>query len=321
MSDTQETRTWKVSPALDGARLDAALVAVRVNSSRSKLQALIKAGGVRVDGEVVLKPGTPVASGSELSLTLPAETAAPTAADSRRALEILFEDEHIVAVNKPPGLLTHRTERGGENSLAELARALYGDLPSPQGEDRPGIVHRLDRETSGVLVLGRTEAALDELMRQFREREVQKTYQAIVHGDPRFDSDWIEDPLGRDPRHPDRVALVPIEEGGRAAQTFYEVQERFGEVAFLHASPKTGRTHQIRVHLLSIGTPVVGDRVYRLQRGRTPQLPEGLVLPRRQMLHAFRLELKHPVTGDELCFEAPPPRDFAELLTALRAAL
>ncbi len=296
-------------------------MAVRGNSSRSKLQALIKAGGVRVDGEVVLKPGTPVASGSEISLTLPAETAAPTAADSRRALELLYEDEHLVAVNKPPGLLTHRTERGGENSLAELARALYGDLPSLQGEDRPGIVHRLDRETSGVLVLGRTEAALEELMRQFREREVQKTYQALVHGDPRFDSDWIEDPLGRDPRHPDRVALVPIEDGGRAAQTFYEVQERFGEVAFVHASPKTGRTHQIRVHLLSVGNPVVGDRVYRLQRGRTPKLPAGLALPRRQMLHAFRLELKHPLTGDELCFEAPPPRDFAELLAALRAAV
>jgi 23S rRNA pseudouridine1911/1915/1917 synthase len=308
-----------VSQALDGARLDAALVAVRVNSSRSKLQALIKSGGVMVDGEVVLKPGTPVASGSELCLTLPAGASAPTAADSRRALDVLFEDEHLIAISKPPGLLTHRTERGGENSLAELARALYGDLPSLQGEDRPGIVHRLDRETSGVLVLGRTEEALTELMRQFREREVRKTYQALVHGDPRFDSDWIEEPLGRDPRHPDRVAVVPVAEGGREAQTFYEVQERFGELAFLHATPKTGRTHQIRVHLLSIGAPVIGDRVYRLQRGRTPKLPEGVTLPRRQMLHAFKLELKHPVTGDALCFEAPPPGDFAELLEALRA--
>ncbi len=303
---------------MDGVRLDVALVAELSELSRSRLQALVRAGGVSLDGEVAQKPGSTVLKGMRIEVRLPEQAPAPSAAESRRSLEVIHEDEHLFVINKPPGLLTHRTERGGENSLAEHARALYGELPSPQGEDRPGIVHRLDRETSGVIVLGRTQGALEELMRQFKAREVQKTYKAIVHGDPRFHSDWIDEPLGRDERYPERMAVVGEDEGGRAASTFYEVQERFGNFTYLHASPKTGRTHQIRVHLQAIGHPVVGDRVYRKLRGSPAKLPENAPAPWRQMLHAYKLEFKHPVSGEPVSFEAEPPQDFIELLESLR---
>lgn len=320
-SESDEVKRWTLDKAFAGARLDAALVAHLEGWSRSRLQGLVKAGAVSLDGEVVHKPGTPVSAGATVEVRMPQGPAAPTAAESRRALEILFEDDDLVVVNKPPGLLSHKTERGGENSLAELARAIYGELPSAQGEDRPGIVHRLDRETSGVIVLGRTEAALAALMAQFKQRKVRKTYETVVHGDLRFDSDWIEAPLGRDSRHPDRVAVVEEKDGGRPAATFYEVRERFGGFAYVHAFPKTGRTHQIRVHLASIGHPVVGDRVYRLPGGRGAKLPGGDPLPHRQMLHACRLELEHPTTGEALSFEAPSPKDLAQLLEVLRASV
>ncbi|MCB9915831.1 MAG: RluA family pseudouridine synthase [Planctomycetes bacterium] len=320
MDEDVEILSFRVPRELDGARLDAALVARCAGRSRSRLAAAIKAGAASVDGVVVTKPGTPVAAGAEVCLGLPRAPAPPAPEEARRALDVLYEDEHLVVVNKPAGLLTHRTERGGERSLAELARASYGELPSVQGEDRPGVVHRLDRETSGVIVLGRTQAALDELLRQFREREVEKTYQVLVHGEPRFDSDWITAPLGRDPRSADRVAVLDLEEGGRAAETYYEVRERFAGYSHLAAQPKTGRTHQIRVHLTSIGCPVVGDRVYQARRSHAAPAPAGAPVARRQLLHAERLALRHPVSGAELVFEAPTPRDLAEWLAALRAA-
>lgn len=318
MPEQQVVHRWSVAPAQAGERLDVVLAGELGDHSRSRLQAWIKQGRVSLDEEVCAKPGSLVVAGARIEVRLPEAAPRLDAAEVRKSLEVLFEDEALVVVNKPAGLLTHRTERGGENSLAELARSLYGELPSPQGEDRPGIVHRLDRETSGVIVLGRTDEALAELMRQFREREVQKTYQAIVHGDPRFDSDWIEAPLGRDARHPDRVAVVSREEGGRAAETYYEVRERFGGFTHLSASPKTGRTHQIRVHLDHVGCPVVGDRVYRSKRGGSAPPPPGASAPRRQLLHAQRLELRHPTSGEQLSFEAPTPRDIAAWLEALR---
>jgi len=319
MEDAAESRSWTIQADLDGSRLDAALVALVKGWSRSRLQALVKSGAVRVDGALASKPGQHVQKGARLDVALPAPLAAPSARVARQDLKVLHEDEDVVVLIKPAGLLTHRTERGGENSLAEHARVLFGEMPSLQGEDRPGIVHRLDRETSGVIVLGRTTEALAELMRQFKQREVKKTYRALVHGDPRFDSDWIEAPLGRDPRHPAQVAVVDLADGGRSASTYYEVIERHGSVCLLSASPATGRTHQIRVHLLSIGHPVLGDRTYRQNRGQTMALPGGLASPRRQMLHAHALEFSHPRSGERLSFEAPAPKDFAELCSALSA--
>ena len=212
--------------------------------------------------------------------------------------------------------MTHpsATVRGG--TVSEMATERWGELATAQGDDRPGIVHRLDAETSGVLVLARTEAAGEELVRQFREREVSKRYLAIVHGDPRFDSDWIEREIARSDHGSDRMAVVADGEG-REAITYYETLERFGDFALLACEPKTGRTHQIRVHLSSIGHTVVSDRLYRARRKL--ELPRDAPAMPRHALHAQRLGFRHPTTGEELAFEAPLPADMQALLDWLRA--
>jgi len=319
MSSQPTNTEWTVATEDEGERLDRFLAARLESWSRSKLQSFVRDGLVTVGERTPTKPGTVLAAGERVRAALPEHDPQPDPDTLTRELAILHEDEDVLVVDKPTGLLSHRTEGGQQITLAELADAYCGPLPSPQGERRPGIVHRLDRETSGVMVLGKTQAAMDELMRQFREREVTKTYAVIVAGTPRFQSDWIEASLGRNPRQPDRMDVVTEADGGRTAATFYEVQERLPGGAYVFCKPKTGRTHQIRVHLTSVGLEVVGDKIYRV-RGRRPQLPREAPNPRRQMLHALRLELKHPTSGAPLTCEAPLPEDFAHLLTWLRSA-
>jgi 23S rRNA pseudouridine1911/1915/1917 synthase len=308
---------WTVPIEEEGERLDRFLAARVPEWSRSKLQAFIKQGLVEVGGRVQLKSGAPLTGGERVGARLPASRPSEEAVRERR-LTLLFEDDDLLVVDKPAGLLTHRREGSAEVTLAELAVAHCGPLPSVQGEDRPGIVHRLDRETSGVVVLGKSEASLRALMAQFKAREVEKTYALLVAGTPRFASDWVEQPLGRDPRHPERMGVLSVEDGGRLASTYYEVVERFDCHAHLVARPKTGRTHQIRVHMNVAGLEILGDKIYRLRNAPKHELPEGLTPPRRQMLHAARLEVTHPGDGRRLTFEAAPPRDFQELLDRLR---
>ncbi|HED65764.1 MAG TPA: RluA family pseudouridine synthase, partial [Planctomycetes bacterium] len=193
----------------------------------------------------------------------------------------------------------------------------YGSLPSPQGEDRPGIVHRLDADTSGLIVVGRSEEAAAGLVEAFRGHRVEKRYLAIVFGVPRFDSDWIEAPLGRATGRADRVRVVEPGEG-RDARTFYRTLERFERFALVEALPETGRTHQIRVHLASIDHPLVGDRVYRGRRGLSRKLPREAPAPKRHALHAAGLGFEHPVTGEPLAFESAPPADMERFLRWLR---
>jgi len=316
MEGDPELQEWTVPSEAEGERLDRFLAARVPDWSRSKLQAFIKEGLVEVAGRPQRKSGAPLGAGERVAARLPESRPAADPARARE-LAVLFEAEHLLVVDKPAGLLTHRREASPEVSLAELAVARCGPLPSPQGEDRPGIVHRLDRETSGAIALGKTEAALAGLLAQFQAREVRKTYEVLVAGRPRFASDWLEAPIGRHPRHPERMGVLPEGEGGRPAATFYEVIERWGDFAHLRALPKTGRTHQIRVHLSSIELEVLGDKVYRVRKGRRPALPEGAPAPRRQMLHAARLELRHPTSGEALSFEAPRPADFEALRCVL----
>lgn len=301
-----------------GQRLDRFLVERLEGWSRSRLQGLIRDGLVEVGGRAERKAGAPLAAGASVRVELPPRDPKATP-EQGRSLVVLHEDEALLVVDKPAGLLTHRLESGAEVSLAELAEARCGPLPSVQGEGRPGIVHRLDRHTSGVVVLAKQAPALEALLRQFRDREVKKTYAVLTAGEPRFASDWIEAPLGRDPRRPDRVRVLTPAEGGREAATFYEVQERLDGFTYLHCFPKTGRTHQIRVHLNHLGLEVLGDTVYRLRNSRLPSLPPEAPKPRRQMLHALRLELKHPVSGEPLEFEAELPADFGALLAWLKS--
>lgn len=304
-----------------GKRLDSALVPLAGGCSRTTLQRWIRSGAVRLDGVVVSKPGFLIERGGRIEID-PVEAEEAGGADEGLTgavpeLQVVFEDEHLVVVDKPAGLLTHGTAARRETSVADLAVARFGALPTLYGTERPGIVHRLDRDTSGLLVLGRTLEALEALKRGFQERTIAKTYLAIVRGEPRFDTEWIETPLGRTGSRRDRISVVPKGEG-REASTYYEVRERFAGFARLAVFPKTGRTHQVRVHLGSVGLPLLGEEIY-LPRGqhRGQERPGDPVMA-RHALHAQVLELAHPSSGEPLRFEAPVPADMSSCLECLR---
>lgn len=300
-----------------GRRFDQALLELVGGLSRTSLQALIKAGRVRFRGEVVTKPGLLLLEGGPAVVELDGAAGAdPACAQDLREIHV---DSNLVVLDKPAGLLTHRNAPTGEPGAAEIAERTRGPFPSSEEEGRrPGVVHRLDRETSGVLVLARTPEALESLQTAFRERTVAKTYLALVIGDPRFDSEWIEAQLGRNERHPDRVSVVKDGEG-RDALTYYEVRERFQGFALVSVMPKTGRTHQVRVHMAYAQLPLLGDDLYRPSRRQLEKLPEDAPQARRQMLHAAALEFPDPATGETRRFEAPIPPDFAAVLDWLRA--
>ncbi|MFT5155331.1 MAG: 23S rRNA pseudouridine1911/1915/1917 synthase, partial [Planctomycetota bacterium] len=199
-----------------------------------------------------------------------------------------------------------------------------GVLPAVQGAHRRGIVHRLDRLTSGVILIGRTERAQQKLKEQFQERTVAKSYTAFVYGVPRFQSDWIETGVAPDPRHMGRYRSISAEtdlntvEGGRTASTYYEVKETFNGFAELECRPKSGRTHQIRVHMTSIGMPLIGDSIYRHRGARPVELPDTVSLPGRHALHASSISFEHPVSGERVCYEAPLSADLVALREGLR---
>jgi 23S rRNA pseudouridine1911/1915/1917 synthase len=224
-------------------------------------------------------------------------------------LDVVYEDEHLMVINKPAGLVVHPAPGHAADTMVNALLAYRPAVTAADADPaRPGIVHRLDRDTSGLLVVAATRAAQDALQATFKSRRVAKIYLALVFGTVELERAAIEAPLGRDPRQRQRMAVLT--EGGRAARTNYAVRERLPGATLLEAGLITGRTHQIRVHLASIGHPVVGDRVYGPRR-------QAIVAP-RQMLHAWRLELAHPITGAPLAFEAPLPADMAAVLEGLR---
>lgn len=316
VNDAGAIHELRVPPQLQGERLDRVLLELLESRggapSRTRLQGWIREGRVELEGLPVLRPGQILEAGQSLRVRLPA--AAPEIEPERveRELRLVFQDEHLAVADKPAGLLSHRSPGGSEPSLADLAAAALGELPSSDGPERGGIVHRLDRDTSGLMVLARTQEALVALQEQFREHRVEKRYLAFVHGVPRFDSEWIESPLGRDPRRSDRVTVVPEGEG-RPARTFYEVLERYHGFALLACQPKTGRMHQIRVHLAAAGLPIVGDRVYPLRRPPDLVLPAAAPDPGRHALHAARLAFEHPITATPLAFESDLPVELESL--------
>ncbi|MCR9243621.1 MAG: RluA family pseudouridine synthase [bacterium] len=303
----------------DGIRLDVFLARQPEVGGRSTARALLDAGQVRV-GEERVRPSLTLRAGQnvDFELLMVAATDPLAPPGEPPAVRVLHEDAWMVAIDKPVGLACHPSsnKRFCEHTVASWARANYDGLPTVPEAERPGIVHRLDRDTSGVMVLARTAPALDFLRAQFRARTTQKEYRAIVYGEPRFQSDWIERPIGTDPRHPDRMTVV--EEGGREAATFYEVIEQFDGFSYVRCRPRSGRTHQIRVHMTAIGHSLVGDRLYRSRRRQHAVLPEAAPDPGRQCLHALRLALPHPQTHEEVEFEAPLPRDLEDLLRWLR---
>ncbi|WP_419191755.1 RluA family pseudouridine synthase [Engelhardtia mirabilis] len=314
-ADQTEERRHVIPPEWEGMRLDKALCDLCPDTSRTKIQEWIKGGGVQVDDEVLLRPSTPLVQGQRLVWRPVAKQRRVASGVVRFA--VIHDEPSFAIIDKPAGLVAHPNDGVSGGTVADLAVEQWGELPAVQGPDRPGIVHRLDGATSGLMVIVKTEAAGESVRRQFREREVSKSYLAIVHGQPRFESEWIDQPLGRSERASDRISVVPSEEG-REAQTFYEVRERFDGYSLLECKPRTGRTHQIRVHLEWLGHSIVADKIYT--GGRTHKaLPADAPVPRRQCLHASRLSFSHPDGTGPVEFEAPLPEDMAAFLEWLRA--
>ena len=308
-----------VPPQDLGARLDAFLARQPEVGSRAAARRIVDRGLVTVGGRR-LRPGAFLAAGDVVAFEVPAELLGdPLAPDlPLPEVRVLYDDPALCVIDKPAGLAAHPPEDRSvvAHTVASWARARFGELPTAPDVDRPGIVHRLDRDTTGVMAIAKTAPAMESLRLQWKDRTVRKEYRALVYGVPRFHSDWIERSIAPDPRHPDRMTVV--DDGGRAASTYYELVERFAGFADLRCQPTTGRTHQIRVHLTSIGHSLVGDRVYRSRARQHDALPAGAPSPRRQCLHASRLELQHPLTGELLRLEAPLPADMAALLAWLR---
>lgn len=296
-----------VDAAAAKQRLDAALASAVPDVSRSQWKMLILDGSVRVNGAPG-KPNLKLKRGDEVTWVLP-EIKTGAAIPEEIALDILFEDDAVLVLNKPPGLVVHPALGNPSGTL--LHGLLFHD-PAFQSVERAGIVHRLDKGTSGVMVVAKSEAAKADLQRQFRARDTEKDYLALVWGKPPT-SGRIENEMGRHPIHRKKMAVLGEGEGGRHAASRYKTLECFAETALVAVSIETGRTHQIRVHMAHLGHPVVGDTVYG--RSRKNRLP---IEPARQMLHAARLAFNHPVSGKRLSFEAPLFDDMRQLLERLR---
>ena len=283
-------------------RLDAYLAAAHPDISRSRWKQLIEAGQIARNGVPICKSNTPLAVGDELRCTLPDPTPVGlVAADI--PLTILYEDAELIVLNKPAGLVVHPAPGHAADTLVNALLHHCADLQGIGGELRPGIVHRLDKDTSGVLVVAKTEAAVANLVAQFSAHTVEKEYLALVWGTPKKSSGVVELPIGRHPVHRKKMAIVAQ---GRPAITRYETIAAMPLASLLRVHIETGRTHQIRVHMAHLGHPVVGDPLYgRARHG----LPADLEI-QRQMLHAHILKIAHPRDGRPLEFTAPPPADF-----------
>jgi 23S rRNA pseudouridine1911/1915/1917 synthase len=303
-------RTVVVPPGEPG-RVDR-VVADATGLSRSHVQRLISEGRLTAGGDP-LRANTIVAAGAELVLDVPASAPADLLPEPDIPVAVVYEDDDLLIVDKPAGLVVHPSagHAGGTLVNALLGRAGAAEYGGIAGVRRPGIVHRLDRDTSGLLMVARHDAAQASLMAQLKARRVKKTYLALVHGSVAAAVGRIEAPIGRDPKHRTRMAVVP---DGRPATTGYRVRERFGGWTLLELDLVTGRTHQIRVHLDAIGHPVAGDPVYGT--GTSRRGPEGLG---RMFLHAWRLELVSPSSDRLIRAEAPIPPDLEAVLDELRA--
>ncbi|MBI2753537.1 MAG: RluA family pseudouridine synthase [Betaproteobacteria bacterium] len=292
-----------VPRALGGLRLDQVLVRMFPQYSRNRLQAWLRSGHVRMDG-ALSEPRRLVAGGERIDLAPPRAPDAAAPAAQRMPLTVVFEDRDLIVIDKPAGLVVHP---GAGVPDRTLLNALLAHAPELASVPRAGIVHRLDKDTSGLLVVAKNVSAQAKLAEQLATRVVRRVYLALVHGDPPA-SGTIDAPVGRDPRARTRMAVT---RRGKEARTRYRVLERFGDAALVECRLETGRTHQIRVHFQFIRYPLVGEPVYR--RGTRPGISFG-----RQALHAAELELVHPRSGKKMSWRSPLPPDMAALLERLR---
>ena len=305
--------SWSVDEPAAGERLDRH-VAARLDIPRNQVQKWIRDGQVRVNGQET-RPSAAVAARDRIECS-PPERREERVQPEPGELAVLYEDEDLAVIDKPAGLTVHPGAGRTSGTLAHHLLARYPEMAGVGGAGRPGIVHRLDRGTSGILVVARTAAAHARLARAFSERKVEKRYLALIYGEPDPPSGLVEAPIGR---HPQRRQEMSIRPGGRPARTGYRTLAAGAGIALVELDLATGRTHQIRVHLKSIGHPLVGDPVYG--EARWKGLPRPIQAPLcdfpRPALHAWRLAFRHPTDGRELAFEAPVPEDLRDLWSAV----
>lgn len=310
-----------VTEEFAGQRLDVCLSECLESFSRSKLRLAITEGQVQVDGKTA-KPSYRLVSGQKITARIELDPD-PAPVAENVPLDILHEDDSIIVVNKPPGMVVHPAKGHWQGTLVSALVFHFGQLSTQGGKQRPGIVHRLDRDTSGVIVVAKTDAAHSSLSAQFENRTVGKEYLAVVSPPPDRDRDWIDQPIGPHPYQREKMAARTHHPQSRKASTFYEVIFRRNRFAAVRLEPKTGRTHQIRVHMQHIGCPIVADNLYAghaklLGSDLNVALPDDEPVIERQALHAHKLRIKHPISGDELEFLAPIPPDLQKLLDILK---
>ena len=317
-----ETLVYDIQEDQRGTRLDRFLIQATEGISRTYLQRLIRDGDVTVNGEVGKQPSYALRDGDRVCVTLPPPRPLDTAQPEQISLDILYEDSHLIVLNKPAGMLVHPAN--GVN-VGTLVNALLAhcrtDLSGIGGVERPGIVHRLDKGTSGVLVVAKTDVVHRGLSVQFERHSITRQYVAVVCGAPTETTGTIDARIARSRR--DRRRMTTVETGGRHAVTHYTVLERYPQFARVQLTLETGRLHQIRVHLQHIGHPVVGDAVYggeqrALNDADTPALKQMLSQLKRQALHARLLGFEHPETGEHLTFSAKMPKDMQQVVDALQ---
>jgi len=293
-----------------GERIDRYLSQHLPDLSRSRIQQLIEQGQVQVNANVCTSKKATVQMGDRISLTIP--DARPLDLQPEAIpLDILYEDDQLIIINKPAGLVVHPAAGHESGTLVNALLAHCPDLAGIGGVQRPGIVHRLDKDTTGAIAIAKTDFAHQHLQAQLKAKTARRQYLGVVYGSPSTDSGTIDQPIGRHPVDRKKMAVVPIEKGGRSAVTQWQVRERLSNYTLMHFQLETGRTHQIRVHSAYIGHPIVGDPVYSSGRSVGVNLPG-------QALHAWKLTLQHPVSGELIEATASLPKAFTTLLEVIR---
>lgn len=292
-------------------RLDKYLVTCLPEFSRSRIAGLVEAGAITVNGKAAKKAGHSINDGDEIEVRIPATQPSGLVAEDI-PLNIIFENDELIVVNKPAGMVVHPAAGHAGGTLVNAVLGHEPDMEGIGGEERPGLVHRLDKDTSGLIVLAKNERAHRWLQDQFRDRKVEKTYLALVDGKPPTPTGRVEAPIGRDPSHRKKMAIIMQHGKGREAVSEYRTLETFDKHTLLEFHPHTGRTHQIRLHCAFLGCPIVADPIYGHRHSSLPEL-------KRHFLHAWRLKITLPGQKQPQVFEAPLPTELQRALEQLRS--
>ena len=317
------TKNYHIQAEHKGKRLDRFLISAIEDISRTYLQKLIREGGVTINDKVSKRPSYILRSGDQVCLKIPMPCPLDNIQPENIPLDILFEDSHLLVLNKPAGMLVHPASGVDSGTLVNALLAHCTDLSGIGGVERPGIVHRLDKDTSGVLVVAKTDDAHRALSVQFEKHTTTRQYVAVVCGVPTEATGTIDAQIARSRR--DRRRMTTVQNNGRHAVTHYQVLEIYDKFSLVQLTLETGRLHQIRVHLQHIGHPVAGDAIYSggqraINDADTLPIKHALIHLKRQALHARTLQFEHPVTQETLMFSAPKPEDMHHLIDALRTS-